>query len=71
VQAAQRPSALVSGRTPLRSKRSRVRVAPGPLWKLLPRFDFGRGGDFRSLPYPAAGIDLLLPVNNHVAVDVT
>jgi hypothetical protein len=44
---------------------------PGPLWKLLPRFDFGRGGDFRSLPYPAAGIDLLLPVNHHVAVDVT
>jgi hypothetical protein len=25
----------------LRSKRSRVRVAPGPLGKLCPRFDFG------------------------------
>lgn len=30
-------------------QRSRVRVAPGPLWKVIPRFGFGRGGDFRSL----------------------
>jgi hypothetical protein len=34
--AAWRWSARVSGRRPLRSKRSRVRVAPGPLWKVFP-----------------------------------
>jgi hypothetical protein len=35
---------------PLRSKRSRVRVAPGPLRKLFPRFDFGRRGGFVFSP---------------------
>jgi hypothetical protein len=29
---------------------------PGPLWKVLPRFDFGRGGGFRCLPYPATSV---------------
>jgi hypothetical protein len=39
----------------LRSKRSRVRVAPGPLWKILPRRCFGVAGFFVALPCPAAG----------------
>src|SRR6266508_2929494 len=40
----------------LRSKRSRVRVAPGPLWKIFPRLDFGRSGGFRTHPCPAASV---------------
>jgi hypothetical protein len=36
----------------IRSKRSRVRVAPGPLWKIFPRPYFGVTGLFVSAPLP-------------------
>ena len=40
----RRRLALLSGAMPLRSKRSRVRVAPGPLRKIFPRFTLRVGG---------------------------
>src|SRR4051794_11490113 len=40
----------------LRSKRSRVRVAPGPLWKAFPRWHFSAGGGFAFMPRPLRGV---------------
>ena len=42
--------AAVAGFGRLRSKRSRVRVAPGPLWTILPRRYFGIAGFFVGGP---------------------
>jgi hypothetical protein len=52
----QRPSPPPSERASLRSKRSRVRIAPSPLWNVFSRLYFRTGGVFVSGGLPSRGV---------------